>query len=144
MLHTSEFKKGKPNYRIVGNFQWKKLSQSGENTIFAEKTYADCSFFAAPKDATPQISQRKLLRIATKPWNSWKFSPSKVLRYTVFDPLQSLKLSSVDSTTLLVLHATDSTGVQLHWIHVIHMRKLIKNACFMPAYLHGYPHTITW
>ena len=39
--------------------------------------------FAAPKDATPQISRGKLSRIATKPRNSRKFSPSKVFRYTV-------------------------------------------------------------
>ena len=30
-------------YRIVGNFRGRKLAQIGENTIFAEKTFADCS-----------------------------------------------------------------------------------------------------
>ena len=55
------------NIRIAGNFRGRKLSRIGENTIFAEKTFADCSLFAAPKDATPQISQRKVSRIATKP-----------------------------------------------------------------------------
>ena len=32
----------------------------------------------------PQILQRKLLRIATKPQNLRKFSPPKVSRYTVY------------------------------------------------------------
>ena len=66
-----------------------------------EKTFANYDFhgenfhgllaFTTPKDATPHISQRKLLRIATKPRNSRKFSPSKVFRYTV----QCMYLSQV-------------------------------------------------
>ena len=54
-----------------------------KNMIFAEKTLHVLLTFAAPKDATSQISQRKLLRIATKPQNSRKFSYLKVSRYTV-------------------------------------------------------------
>ena len=30
-------------YRIAGNFQGRKLSRIGENTIFADITFADCS-----------------------------------------------------------------------------------------------------
>ena len=71
-------------HRIAGNFQGRKLSRIGENTFFTEKTFAHLLAFAAPNDATPQIFRRKLSRIATKPQNSWKFSPSKVFRYTVY------------------------------------------------------------
>ena len=38
---------------------------------------------ATPKNDTAQILWRKLLRIATKPRNSWKFSPPKVSHYTI-------------------------------------------------------------
>ena len=70
-------------YRIVGNFRGRKHLQSGENMIFAEKTFADCSLLLGQRMPCPQISWRKLSRIAIKPWNSWKFSLSKVSRYTV-------------------------------------------------------------
>ena len=53
-----------------------------ENKIFAEKTLADC-LLVPQKMSHPQILWRKLLRIATKPWNLRKFSPSKVSRYMV-------------------------------------------------------------
>ena len=52
---------------------------------FRRENFRGLHAFAMPKDATPQISQRKLSRIATKPQNSRKFSPSKVFRYTVSD-----------------------------------------------------------
>ena len=65
-------------YRIVGNFH------SRESKVFAEKTFLD--YFAGSswlKYATPPNFTDKLLWIATKPRNLWKFSPSKVSRYTV-------------------------------------------------------------
>ena len=49
---------------------WRKYDFRGEN-------FHGLVAFAAPKYATPQISQRKLLRIATKPQNSQKFFPQK-------------------------------------------------------------------
>ena len=70
-------------YRIAGNFRGRKLSQICKKYNCVEKTFADLLAFAVPKDATPQISQRKLLCIAIKPQNSRTFSPSKVPRYTV-------------------------------------------------------------
>ena len=54
-----------------------------ENKICREKYFMGCSLVSLPKDTTPSILQRKLLRIATKPRNSWKFSPSKVSHYIV-------------------------------------------------------------
>ena len=54
-----------------------------EQETFEGENFRRLLIFAAPKNATAQISQRKLSRIATKPQNSWKFSPSKISRYTV-------------------------------------------------------------
>ena len=70
-------------YRIAENFQGRKLLRIGENTIFAEKTFADCSLLLCQRIPCPPILWRKLSRIAKKPQNSRKFSPSKVFRYTV-------------------------------------------------------------
>ena len=65
-------------YHIVGNFRGRKLSQIGEKCNFHGENFRRLLAFAVPKDATPQILQRKLLRIATKPQNLRNFSPSKV------------------------------------------------------------------
>ena len=70
-------------YRIAGNFQRRKLLRIGEKYDFRGENFHGLLAFAAPKDVTPQISQRKLSRIATKSRNSRKFSPSKVSSYTV-------------------------------------------------------------
>ena len=70
-------------YHIVGNFRGRKLSQIGEKYNFHGENFRRLLAFAVPKDATPQILQRKLSHIATNPQNSQKFSPSKVSRYTV-------------------------------------------------------------
>ena len=62
-----------------------KLSQIVEKYEFrSRENFRRLLAFAAPKDTTPQISWRKRLWIATKLRNSWKFSPSKVSRYTVW------------------------------------------------------------
>ena len=76
-------------YHIAGNFRVKKLLQIGENTIFAEKTFVDCSLLSCRRTTTPQISRRKLSRIATKLRNLRKFSPSKVFRYKVTEVQRS-------------------------------------------------------
>ena len=47
-----------------------KLSQIGEKYDFRGENFRRLPAFAAPKDATPQISQKKLSLIATKPRNS--------------------------------------------------------------------------
>ena len=49
-------------YRITENFHGLV-----KNTIFAEKTFADCSLLQRQRTPRPQISRRKLLRIVTKP-----------------------------------------------------------------------------
>ena len=54
-----------------------------KNKIFTEKTFADCSLEPCQRTAHHQISWRKLSRIATKPWNSPQFSPSKLSHYMV-------------------------------------------------------------
>ena len=65
-------------YHMAGNFWGRKLSQIGEKYDFR-----GLLTFAVPKVSHPQISQRILSQIATKPRNSQKFSPSKVSHYTV-------------------------------------------------------------
>ena len=60
-------------YRIAGNFRGRKLSRIGEKYDFHGENFRGLLAFAAPKDATPQISRRKLLRIATKPQNLRSF-----------------------------------------------------------------------
>ena len=47
-------------YRIAENFRRRKLSRIGENTIFAEKTFADCSLLLCQRMPRPKILQRKL------------------------------------------------------------------------------------
>ena len=70
-------------YGIAENFQGRNFHKLVKNTIFAKKTFAD--FLLVPRQRTPcpQISLRKLSRIATKPRNSRKFSPLKVSLYIV-------------------------------------------------------------
>ena len=51
---------------------WRKYDFHGEKVC-------ELFSFATPKEPRPQILRKKLLWIATKPWNSWKFSPLKVL-----------------------------------------------------------------
>ena len=46
------------------------------------KTFADHSFLLCQRTPCPQIL---LSQITTKPCNLWKFSPSKVSRYTVYN-----------------------------------------------------------
>ena len=83
-------------YRIVGFFHsllkipYKRETFEGENycklvknTTFVERTFVDCLFLLPLRKSYLQILRRKLLRIATKPWNLWTFAPSKVSRYTV-------------------------------------------------------------
>ena len=78
------------NYVVVRRL-WALMVIPYSGKLLREKTFANwwkydfrgLSAFATPKDTTPQISQRKLSRTATKPQNSRKFSPSKVFRYTV-------------------------------------------------------------
>ena len=67
-------------HRIAENF----CKQIDENMIFAEKTFADCLLLPCQRMPRPQILQRKLLQIATKPQNSRKFSLLKVSHYTVY------------------------------------------------------------
>ena len=54
-----------------------------KNTIFTERTFANCSLLLCQRKPHPQILRRKLSQIATKPRNLWTFSPLKVSRYTV-------------------------------------------------------------
>ena len=65
------------------NFQGRKFSRIGEKDDFRWENFRGLLAFVAPKDAVPQILQRKLSSIATKPQNSQKFSPSKIFCYTV-------------------------------------------------------------
>ena len=70
-------------HRIAGNFQGRKLLRIGEKYDFHGENFRGSLACATPMNATPQISWRKLLWIASKPQNLQKFSPSKVSHYTV-------------------------------------------------------------
>ena len=81
--------------------------------------------FAAPKDATPQISRRKLLPIATKPQIHESFRKfSKFFRYTVClaEQLHTLyRTSNLGFPFWVLSHSfgsgTESLGSRLHRIH---------------------------
>ena len=78
---------------LCATVKWETFEVKTElvkNTIFAEKTFTDCSLLPCQRMPRPQISQRNLSRIATKPRNSCKFSPLKVSCFLVL-----LKHSSV-------------------------------------------------
>ena len=67
------------NYRIAGNFQGRKLLWIGEKYNFRRENFRGLLTFAAPKDATLQISRRKLSCIAQnheirESFLPWKFS----------------------------------------------------------------------
>ena len=59
-----------------GILSQEKILRTGKNTIFSEKTFADCSLLLCQSMPHSQILHRKL-QIATKQWNSQKFSPKK-------------------------------------------------------------------
>ena len=63
-------------YCIAWNFGGKKLSQNGGKYDFRWENFRRLLAFAVPKVPLPQILRRKLLQIATKPWNLQKISPS--------------------------------------------------------------------
>ena len=83
------------NLPLVQQCQMKKLPYSGK--LLREKTFTNwwkiqfsqrklswiAHFCCAKRMPCLKISQRKLSQIATKLWNSRKFSPSKVSCYTV-------------------------------------------------------------
>ena len=58
------------SYHIAVNFRGRKLLRIGEKYDFHGENFRGLLSFDAPKDATPQISQRKLSCIATKLQNS--------------------------------------------------------------------------
>ena len=51
------------------------------NTIFADKTFADCSLFATPKDPTPPNFAEKTFKICAKVFSLEKFPAIRVDRY---------------------------------------------------------------
>ena len=118
--------------------KWWKYDFRGENL------HGLLVFFCRAKGCHAPNFAEKTFAYSNKTVKFVKVSPSKGFRYRVFDPLQSLKLSSAcrsNNTTScacnrLYWHATALDSCDSH--------NLIKNTCFMPAYLHGYPHTMTW
>ena len=99
----------------MGNFQGRKLSWIGEKYDFCRENVCWLLACAAPKDATPPISRRKLSQIATKPRNLQRFSPSKVSHYTVC--LQAISPSIKLQATLLSLAPSDSITFYILWFH---------------------------
>ena len=55
-----------PHYRIVGNFQGRKLSRIGEKHNFRVENFRGMLALPCQRTPCPQISRRKLLQIATK------------------------------------------------------------------------------
>ena len=70
-------------YHIAGNFRGRKLLQIGGKYDFHRENFHWLLTRAAPKDATSSNFAKKTSRLATKPRNSQKFSPSKVSHYIV-------------------------------------------------------------
>ena len=70
-------------YCIAGNFQGRKLSRIGKNYNFRRENFHRLLACAAPKDAHPQISQRKLSQTATNREIREGFLPQKfpAIRY---------------------------------------------------------------
>ena len=80
----------------------RKLSHIGEKYDFHGENF--CGLLVCQRTSRSKILWRKLLWIATKPWNLWKFkySPSKVSHYMV---LQT-QLSNLSSYVVEVHAAT--------------------------------------
>ena len=53
--------------RLAGNFQGRKLSRIGDKYDFREEIFRRLLAFGLQRMPDPQISQRKLSQIATKP-----------------------------------------------------------------------------
>ena len=66
-----------------GKLSRNKLSRIGEKYNFCGENFRECSLLPCQRMPHPHILWRKLLQIATKLRNSWKFSLSKVSCYTV-------------------------------------------------------------
>ena len=81
----------------MGNFWGRKLSWIGEKCNFHEENFRGLLPLPCQRIPCLQISQRKLLWIATKLRNLWEFSPSKVARYTLYK-LSSANLKSLNSS----------------------------------------------
>ena len=81
-----------------------------ENTIFVKKNFAVCSVLPWQKNAISQILWRNL---ATKLWNSQKFSPSKIPRYMVHHS-QDTMISTVDFIFLGTTCMSTSVGISLY------------------------------
>ena len=69
---------GPSAFGSVELLSWMYLSK--DMTVILTTRWLDAQY---PKHHAPKISRRKLSRIAPKPRNPQKFSPSKVFRYTV-------------------------------------------------------------
>ena len=85
-------------YRIAENFWGRKLSRIGENTIFAEKTFTDCSLLQHQRTPRPKFCGENFRIYSHKTTKFVKVSPSKVFRYTVpssGSPLCRRKLSLI-------------------------------------------------
>ena len=72
-----------PNYRIAGNIRGRKLSRIRETKDFVEKTFVDSPPTGYYATWSTPIFVEILSRMPADPRNSWKFSLSKVSRYTV-------------------------------------------------------------
>ena len=125
-------------YRIAGKFRGSKVSRIDKHEDFAEKTFAD--FCCRPDTACARMrcSRRKLLRTGREPRNSWKFSPSKVSRYTVYvwpmlNVFEWALCSDISHGKATVSPALDTYQLQARF-------KLSSSQEFIQALLHVKPH----
>ena len=88
---------GPSAFGSVELLSWKYLSK--DMTVILTTRWLDAQ---PPKRHAPKISRRKLSRIAPKPRNPRKFSPSKVFRYTVWY-IDFTKMELISLTFCLVL-----------------------------------------
>ena len=83
------------DYRMVGNFWGRKLSRIGENTIFADKTFADCSLLPRQRMPRTKFFGKKTFAYSHK---TAKFA--KVFSLESF-PLYSTFFQVVANTSLI-------------------------------------------
>ena len=67
----------------MGNFRERKLSQMGRKGAFHRENFRGMLNWLHNGCGMPKISWRKLLRVAVKSRNLWRFSLSKVSHYMV-------------------------------------------------------------
>ena len=80
-IYNNYYHSGSCGYCIAGNFQGRKLLWIGRKGAFCRENFHGILNWSYNGCGLPKISWRKLLRVAVKSQNSWRFSPSKISCY---------------------------------------------------------------